>query len=159
VVHLEAHYDNSSNNTLNPDPTAMVHWGDQTWEEMMLGSLTVSHADEDLRTPPPTVEVVRPAGEGDAGKYRVKFRYRPTSDDVEVPQPLQSVHLAGEFNQWKTDAHELKGPDADGYFETNLELPQGRYEYKFVLNGEVWKTDPASREHTLEYKNSVLVVK
>jgi hypothetical protein len=159
VVHLEAHYDNSSNNPLNPDPTAMVHWGDQTWEEMMLGSLTVSHADEDLRTPPPTVEAVRLAGEGDAGEYRVKFRYRPTSDDVEVPQPLQSVHVAGEFNEWKTDAHEMNGPDADGYFETNLKLPQGRYEYKFVLNGKVWKTDPASREHTLEYKNSVLVVK
>ena len=30
-------YDNSSNNRHNPDPSAEVHWGDQTWEEMMLG--------------------------------------------------------------------------------------------------------------------------
>ena len=36
---LEAvfHYDNSGGNRHNPDPTAEVHWGDQTWEEMMLG--------------------------------------------------------------------------------------------------------------------------
>ena len=30
-------YDNSTNNRHNPDPTATVGWGDQTWEEMMLG--------------------------------------------------------------------------------------------------------------------------
>jgi len=29
--------DNSTNNRHNPDPTAEVRWGDQTWEEMMLG--------------------------------------------------------------------------------------------------------------------------
>ena len=31
------HYDNSPNNRYNPDPTAEVGWGEQTWEEMMLG--------------------------------------------------------------------------------------------------------------------------
>ena len=30
-------YDNSANNRHNPDPSAEVRWGDQTWEEMMLG--------------------------------------------------------------------------------------------------------------------------
>lgn len=32
-----AHYDNSANNKYNPDPTKDVRWGDQTWEEMMIG--------------------------------------------------------------------------------------------------------------------------
>ena len=32
-----AHYDNSPNNKFNPDPTQAVKWGDQTWEEMMIG--------------------------------------------------------------------------------------------------------------------------
>jgi hypothetical protein len=32
-----AHYDNSANNKFNPDPTKDVRWGDQTWEEMMIG--------------------------------------------------------------------------------------------------------------------------
>ena len=32
-----AHFDNSVNNRSNPDPTAEVRWGDQTWEEMMIG--------------------------------------------------------------------------------------------------------------------------
>ena len=32
-----AHYDNSTGNKNNPDPTKAVRWGDQTWEEMMVG--------------------------------------------------------------------------------------------------------------------------
>jgi hypothetical protein len=32
-----AHFDNSPNNRYNPDPTKEVRWGDQTWEEMMIG--------------------------------------------------------------------------------------------------------------------------
>lgn len=32
-----AHWDNSSDNLSNPDPTITVRWGDQSFEEMMLG--------------------------------------------------------------------------------------------------------------------------
>ena len=32
-----ATFDNSDANPYNPDPTAEVHWGDQTWDEMMIG--------------------------------------------------------------------------------------------------------------------------
>ncbi len=59
VIHLEAHYDNSANNPLNPDPTQMVYWGDQTWEEMMLGTMSVSDAHQDLRLEGKQVEQSR----------------------------------------------------------------------------------------------------
>ncbi len=32
-----AHFDNSEENLANPDPTKTVRWGEQTWEEMMIG--------------------------------------------------------------------------------------------------------------------------
>ncbi len=32
-----AHFDNSDKNAANPDPKSEVKWGDQTWEEMMIG--------------------------------------------------------------------------------------------------------------------------
>jgi hypothetical protein len=35
-----AHFDNSLNNKYNPDPSKEVRWGDQTWEEMMIGWYT-----------------------------------------------------------------------------------------------------------------------
>jgi len=37
ILEAEFHYDNSAKNRFNPDPTQTVQWGDQTWEEMMLG--------------------------------------------------------------------------------------------------------------------------
>jgi peroxiredoxin len=36
-IHCLAHFDNSAKNPNNPDPTKTVYWGDQTWEEMMIG--------------------------------------------------------------------------------------------------------------------------
>jgi acetyl esterase/lipase len=36
-LHAVAHWDNSRNNPLNPDPTKSVRWGLQTWDEMMVG--------------------------------------------------------------------------------------------------------------------------
>ena len=36
-IECVAHHDNSANNKFNPDPSQPVHWGDQTWEEMMIG--------------------------------------------------------------------------------------------------------------------------
>jgi hypothetical protein len=39
-VHVSAHFDNSPANRANPDPKATVRWGDQTWEEMMIGFFT-----------------------------------------------------------------------------------------------------------------------
>jgi hypothetical protein len=34
---VTAHFDNSTANKNNPDPAATVHYGDQTWDEMMAG--------------------------------------------------------------------------------------------------------------------------
>jgi hypothetical protein len=39
-LQVTAHFDNSAANKVNPDPAATVRWGDQTWEEMMIGFLT-----------------------------------------------------------------------------------------------------------------------
>jgi peroxiredoxin len=36
-IHCEAHFDNSPSNPANPDPTRTVTWGEQSWDEMMIG--------------------------------------------------------------------------------------------------------------------------
>jgi hypothetical protein len=40
TLRVTAHFDNSPANRANPDSTANVRWGDQTWEEMMIGFFT-----------------------------------------------------------------------------------------------------------------------
>ncbi len=41
-----AHFDNSEHNLANPDPTARVRWGEQTWDEMMIGYFGFIGLDE-----------------------------------------------------------------------------------------------------------------
>jgi hypothetical protein len=41
-IECTAHYDNSPNNPNNPDPTKVVKYGDQSWEEMMFGFFDVA---------------------------------------------------------------------------------------------------------------------
>ena len=45
-VHCVAHFDNSPNNPANPDATQAVRWGDQSWEEMMIGWFDVAMAPD-----------------------------------------------------------------------------------------------------------------
>jgi peroxiredoxin len=51
-----AHFDNSPDNLANPNPAASVRWGDQTWEEMMIGYFNMAPADDqpaDIDEPSP----------------------------------------------------------------------------------------------------------
>jgi hypothetical protein len=41
-IDCTAHFDNSPNNRYNPDPKSEVRWGDQTWDEMMIGWFDVA---------------------------------------------------------------------------------------------------------------------
>ncbi len=41
-IECTAHFDNSPNNPDNPDPASEVKWGDQSWEEMMIGWFSVA---------------------------------------------------------------------------------------------------------------------
>ncbi len=46
-LRFTARYDNSANNPANPDPTKVVSFGNQTWDEMMEGYYTSIDADQD----------------------------------------------------------------------------------------------------------------
>jgi 1,4-alpha-glucan branching enzyme len=71
----------------------------------------------------------------------------------------KAVHLAGTFNDWDPQANALK-KDRQGRWRCTLELPPGRYEYKFVVDGE-WRPDPKATENVpneFGSENSVVVV-
>ncbi len=42
IIECTAHFDNSANNKFNPNPAKEVRWGDQSWEEMMIGFFDVA---------------------------------------------------------------------------------------------------------------------
>jgi len=42
ILSCTAWFDNSPNNRFNPDPTRIIHWGDQSWEEMNVGFMEIA---------------------------------------------------------------------------------------------------------------------
>jgi peroxiredoxin len=46
-----AHFDNSADNPNNPDPKSLVKWGEQTWEEMMIGFVDYVYLVENKEKP------------------------------------------------------------------------------------------------------------
>lgn len=59
----------------------------------------------------------------------------------------ESVAVAGDFNDWRTDDVFLEDPEGDGVFVGTLRLPPGSYAYMFVIDGERWVTDPYAVNH------------
>ncbi|VGO22606.1 isoamylase early set domain-containing protein [Pontiella sulfatireligans] len=57
------------------------------------------------------------------------------------------VELLGTFNNWMTDDIVLVGPDASGHWTATVELPEGRHEYIFLVDGERWLADPKAATH------------
>lgn len=145
ILHCTAVFDNSAGNLSNPDPKSVVHFGEQTWEEMMVGYFDLALADQDLRLGAPKVRRL------EDGRHEVLFRYQ-------APSGTKVVYLAGSFNDWKPADHKMEGPDATGAFTTRLVLKAGKFEYKYVLEGKVWRADPGNPRQVGFYNNSVLSV-
>ena len=73
TLRCEARYNNSTSNLANPDPTQTVRWGEQTWEEMMIGYYDRTLAGEDrikhpVPAPKASVPKALPALDADLAK-------------------------------------------------------------------------------------------
>jgi hypothetical protein len=77
-MHCVAHFDNSSDNLANPDPTKEVGFGEQTWEEMMFGWFEMALADQDLTQP------------ATASSQRVK-EFLAAGDTIRLDDQLQAM--------------------------------------------------------------------
>ncbi len=57
-----------------------------------------------------------------------------------APEALK-VFLAGDFNNWDTSVNPMK-KDKKGVWKTAFSLKPGRYEYRFLVDGN-WENDPS----------------
>jgi glycosidase len=88
-------------------------------------------ADETPGALPPSV-TAEAAG---TGKWRCTFQAR-------VAGSARSMGLAGTFNGWNPRATPMSGPDAQGMWAVQVDLPSGKHRYKFVADGNRWFHDP-----------------
>ena len=66
-----AWYNNSASNLANPNPAVAVRWGEQTWQEMMIGWHDVAVARRERETRPPEKATSQPAKRGGERKLVV----------------------------------------------------------------------------------------
>ncbi len=92
---------------------------------------------------------------------------RPTGNSPQKPVDFvlnlpgaKSATVAGSFNGWDTKQTPLI-KDSNGGWKTTVLLSPGRYEYRFVIDGAQWCSDPGAREsvpNEFGSTNSVIVV-
>jgi 1,4-alpha-glucan branching enzyme len=77
------------------------------------------------------------AGKREAGEKKLK----PKKIQFEFTAPeAQVVSVAGDFNHWDRDQNPMK-KDKSGKWKLALPLMPGRYEYRFLMDGN-WVNDP-----------------
>jgi 1,4-alpha-glucan branching enzyme len=74
------------------------------------------------------------------GKTKTKVLTRKVSFEFPAPE-AQEVYLVGNFNNWDISSNPMK-KDKKGVWKTAFSLEPGRYEYRFLVDGN-WQNDPS----------------
>lgn len=72
------------------------------------------------------------------GNWKLRFECTPADYSEAAPK---DISLAGTFNGWNRDVVKLK-KTSSGKWRAEIELPEGRHLYKFVIDGTRWYSDP-----------------
>jgi hypothetical protein len=78
-----------------------------------------------------------------------------------VAPHASSVALVGDFNNWDPKATPLRAASTGGVWSVEVPIQPGRHLYAFVVDGTVWRPDPAAPKATGEdfgEPNSALIV-
>ena len=74
-------------------------------------------------------------------KQKKKAQKRRITFKLEASEASEAI-LAGDFNSWDVTKHVMK-KDAKGRWSKIVTLAPGRYEYKFLVDGQ-WQNDPGN---------------
>ncbi|HLX68088.1 MAG TPA: glycogen-binding domain-containing protein [Verrucomicrobiae bacterium] len=67
---------------------------------------------------------------------------------------VEQVSICGDFNPWRPTRLRMIDDRSAGLWKKRLVLPPGRYEYKFVVDGN-WTHDPDARENVSKADGSL----
>jgi len=70
-----------------------------------------------------------------------KSKRRRVTISLEAPE-AKEVILMGDFNRWNAKVHRMRR-DENGLWKKTVMLFPGRYEYKFLVDGQ-WQNDPGN---------------
>jgi hypothetical protein len=108
-----------------------------------------------LALPPPGAGAPGTPPGVDPACSRHRFAYAPAAT-------ARSVHVAGSFNGWSPTAWPMTWVESAREWQTERELADGTHQYKFVVDGSQWVSDPraaASMPDGFGGQNSVLTLR
>ncbi|MEM1326630.1 MAG: DUF4332 domain-containing protein [Bacteroidota bacterium] len=89
------------------------------------------------------------------GKYKVTFAL-----PKQALEGHNKVVLLGDFNDW--DRTGIPMVSQNGHYKTDLELTAGRYEFRYLIDNEVWENDWQADDYVSSpftgIENSVIVL-
>jgi hypothetical protein len=123
------------------------------------GAAPVSQPSATPPAPPPPAQAQKPAERPSAaptpaprpGEKSIEFKLRNPH--------AKSAFVAGSFNSWDLKRTPMR-KEGDGEWKATVSLPPGRYEYRFIVDGQ-WISDPMAKEsvhNTFGSTNSVIMV-
>ena len=116
-----------------------------------LPSVTTAQPPQPCLPPPPS-KSPEPAVVAKPAPVSTLVRQATTTFLFQAPYATH-VSLCGEFNAWSPDATAMTR-QPDGCWKTTLALAPGRYQYKFLADGQ-WMHDPLARENVLNKHGSL----
>ena len=102
--------------------------------------------------------------------YRQKdLRFYPTQSESQIPivfnlsiPDAQAVAVVGTFNGWKPRGYEMQFNPEKKIWSLTVRLPEGRYEYAFLVDGQRVLPDPEAslyQDDGFGNENSVMILR
>ncbi len=121
---------------------------DQAWKELEEEVISYQeHKEEELeKIEAAAVEEPKQTMEEKLSDYYGVDQVHDAVVFVTLYPRAENVQIAGDFNNWRPELTRMQRVGESGVWQTKLELPNGKYRYRFVVDGH-WQQDPYN-EHT-----------
>ncbi len=75
----------------------------------------------------------------------IKFVYKNTKN-----RDIQNISIVGDFNNWTPNNNLLEWDVQNKYWYTIIDLPTGKYKYRYFINDNIWENDTSNPDNAVD---------
>ena len=91
----------------------------------------------------------------------VKVTFELPADVLPQEVTPEEISVVGEFNDWDPSVNQMQPLKSRNAYQTTVEFePGAAYQFRYLVNGELWLNDPAAHDYIpngLGAENSVVL--
>ena len=132
---------------INFNETEFVSSEDQAWKELEEEVISYQgHEEQELeKVEQVAAEEPQQTMEEKLSDYYGVDQVHDAVVFVTLYPRAESVQIAGDFNNWQPEQTAMQRVGESGVWQTKLDLPAGKYRYRFVVDGH-WQQDPYNEQ-------------